>query len=462
MIQLKPKIQITIECSACNNTFAAAQWHITGMHTVVEGKCNQCSNVYYREAPINAGLFYPGIIDAAKQKRADRMPFDNWYLSGLLDSYKNRREKKIEFNIEIKKSTNTNKVLLLNTIDQTYGHALFELFNASYYLKLAGYDLIVIVQKKMRWLVPEGVSQIWTLDIPFSEAKNWNPWVANKISELLADKEQVYICRSFVQADLTEFNIEDYTRIKPFPLDAWDEKIKSGPTVTFICRPDKFWKKMLPQSWDNRLTKKCLPGIFKKIELDLQHQWVLNFAKELKNEIPSLDFALAGLENRNRKIPKWIKDFRYAEHDDLTAAEQCKRYSESHIVLGCNGSSLILPGCHAGAVVNIVPGDQWAVSAGSFPFRFTSIGDTHYRYVMLPPEVTIKRLASIVIAILRDRSLIELHTSFPWRDHRSNLQNYDWAQERMRSYALTKYFKSKKGLVTTNLAGSYSGDRSLD
>ena len=64
-------------------------------------------------------------------------------------------------------------VLLLNTIDATYGHAVYELFNASYYLKKKEFDLVILVQKQLHWLVPDGAAQVWVVDISFSNAVNW-------------------------------------------------------------------------------------------------------------------------------------------------------------------------------------------------------------------------------------------------------------------------------------------------
>ncbi len=102
--------------------------------------------------------------------------------------------------------------------------------------------MIIVVQKNMRWLVPSGAAEIWIVDIPFSKANDWNGWLAQKIQEQVADLKEVFLCRSFVQADSNDFDIEDYSGVKPFPLDQWDERLEK-PTVTFIWRTDRFWKR---------------------------------------------------------------------------------------------------------------------------------------------------------------------------------------------------------------------------
>jgi hypothetical protein len=230
-------------------------------------------------------------------------------------------------------------------------------------------------------------------------------------------------------------------------LEEWDARLEK-PTVTFIWRTDRFLRKVLPNWLDNRISRSIAPKTIEKIGHRMQLKWLLKFAEALRGAIPNLDFAISGMDDRHQKLPDWIKDFRYLKHEDYTAREQCLRYAESHLVMGCNGSSLILPGCHSGAMLNIVPGDQWSVSAGSFAFRKTDLGDTHYRYTMVPAEVTIKRLVSITVAMLRDRSYIQIQTSSPWRCHDSGLPPFALSEKRIQVTELGRHFATEVGLVT--------------
>ncbi len=447
MIRLKPHIDLHIKCPSCSGDIQPEDWLITGMHSMIKLHCANCSHNFFSEIPVNAGNFYPGIIDARNGERADDMPFENWYLNGLVEAYKNKKEEVVAIEIIANRNLGVRPVLLLNTIDATYGHALYELFNASHYLKKKEFDLVILVQKQLSWLVPEGAAQVWVVDISFSKAVNWFDRLASQIKNLLNDVKDVYICKSFVQADSHDFNIEDYTRIKPFPLSEWDEHLVS-PTLTFIWRTDRFWKRVLPRSIENRYTRKLFPGQLQTLRNRLQFKWILDFSEKLREQIPTIDFAIAGMDDRKKALPGWIKDYRYPVHEDSTAREQIKRYASSHLVAGCNGSSLLLPGCMSGGVVNIVPGNMWAVSAGSFPFRITDIGDTHFRYVMLPDEISIDKLVNIIVSILRDRSYIQIQASAPWRDHESGLPPYAWADFRKKIFGLTEYFPAEKAMIS--------------
>jgi hypothetical protein len=449
MIRIKPDIDLTFDCPCGKSAVRPDALHLGGMHTIAHFRCAACDEAYFLEMPINAGGFYPGILNARTGERADRLPLDNWYLRGLVDAYRQRKSTEIGFEIEKNRAFSPGKkIALLHCLDTTYGHALFELFNADHYLAQPDVDLIIIVQKNLRWLVPDGAAEVWVLDIPFSRANDWNEWLAERVREEVSRLPgEVHLCRTFVQADSSDFDIERYSRVKPFPLDEWDARLVK-PTVTFIWRTDRFWRKVLPLWLDNRVTRRFFPKIIENIRHHYQTRWMLRFAEALRRAVPNLDFAIAGMDERSPKFPDWIQDYRQPRHDDDQARAQCRRYAESHLVMGCNGSSLILPGCHSGAMLDIVPGDQWAVSAGSFAFRKTDFGDTHFRYTLVPAEVTIPRLVSITVSMLRDRSYVQLQASPPWRDHDADLPPFATAAQRVKSHELSEHFNTKAGLVT--------------
>ena len=447
MIRLKPFVDLHISCPLCSKDIQPLDWLITGMHCMTELKCTNCGHGFYSEIPVNAGAFYPGIIDAQTGARVDKMPFENWYLNGLVEAFNNNKEENVSLEVFANRNLGERPVLILNTIDATYGHAVYELFNAGYYLKKKEFDLVILVQKQLRWLVPDGAAQVWVADISFSKAVYWFDKLDQQIKVLLKDYTNVFICRSFVQADSNDFNIEDYTRIKPFPLSEWDDRL-IRPTLTFIWRTDRFWKRVLPRALDNRFSRKLFPGILRRVRKNLQFKWILQFSEKIREQIPAIDFAIAGMDERKPSLPEWIKDFRHPEHEDSTAREQMKRYAESHLVAGCNGSSLLLPGCLSGGVINMVPGNLWAVSAGTFPFRITDIGDTHFRYVMIPDEISISKLVSIIVSVLRDRSYIQIQSSAPWRDHNAGLPPYAAADFRKKIFSLSDYFPLDNKMIS--------------
>src|SRR6185312_9336350 len=213
-----------------------------------------------------------------------------------------------------------------------------------------------------------------------------------------------------------------------------------------IWRTDRFWKRILPRWADNRITRRIAENGVKKLRNRAQFRWILKFAKELKRKVPAVDFAIAGMDSREQKLPEWVRDFRFPKHSDATAKDQCRRYAESHLVIGCNGSSLVLPSCHAGAVMNIVPRDGWMVSVGSFHFRYTSLADTFFRYSLIPAESSIERIVKIAVQILRDRSMVQIVSGSPWNDHDSGIAYGEWAKFRKGIFGNTAKFNEEEGM----------------
>ncbi len=447
MIRLTPQVELEVSCPDCAKRMDLGDWSISGVHNTVTATCSPCGRSFEQELPVNCGLFYPGLLDARSGQRRDALPFSNWFLRGMTGAFAARRGEELPFEVEPLRPLSRPKLAILSTLDHTYGHSLFELFNAQHYLGRDDTDLVVLVQRPLRWLVPDGCAQIWTTDLPFSKASGWNTWLADRIRREVRGRDNVHLCRAFVQADSSDFDIAKFTRIEPFPLDAWDARL-ARPTVTFIWRTDRFWNRLVPRVVDNRFTRKLAARQLTALQLEVQRQWIIRLAARLKKAVPTLDFAVAGMDDRRFAFPSWIPDLRHPTHTDETARAMCQRYADSHVVIGCNGSSLLMPSALAGATINLVPGDQWAVSAGTFAFRITDVADTHFRHVMLPSESTVERVASVATSIMRDRSLIRLHTASEWRDHTLRRDPFDWARFRIDAFANGRHFNDEQGLIT--------------
>jgi DNA-directed RNA polymerase subunit RPC12/RpoP len=448
MIRINPEIDLKIKCNSCGKEFQAKTFHLTGMHVLGGGSCPDCdSGILYKEMPTSAGLLYPTVIDSKTGARVDDIPFSNWFINNLSVAFKKRVNEKFE----IKKIRNSpgrkDKLLILNTVDSTYGHSLLNIFNLSYYRKKKDFHLLLIVSKNLLWLVPDYVDEIWVADISFSKAGMWNDYLVDLVNREIQEYRESFLCRSFPQVPEHDFNIEEYTRVKPFPLDEWDKRLKK-PVITFIWRKDRFWKRVLPRVIDNRLSRRLFSSGIQQLKYRIQFRWLIKFASELRKSAPDVDFAIAGMDSRELSLPDWIKDFRFPEHSDRTAKESCERYAESHLIIGCNGSSLVLPSCHAGGVMNIVPYDGWFVSVGSFVFRFTSMADTFYRYSLINKEASIRRIVKIAVQILRDRSMIQMISGSPWNDHDAGKSHEDWAKFRTQIFENTRLFNEREGLIS--------------
>jgi len=67
---------------------------------------------------------------------------------------------------------------------------------------------------------------------------------------------------------------------------------------------------------------------------------------------------------------------------------------------------------------------------------------------MIPDEISISRLVSIIVSVLRDRSYIQIQASPPWRDHDAGLTPYATADFRKKIFGLSDHFPLDRGMVS--------------
>jgi hypothetical protein len=450
VLRLRPLEEEGKQCPRCCAGLKSEDFFITGLHNTVRLLCDDCQTRFQLELPIGHGAFYPGLVEEGSGDRVDDLPMRNWFLTGLSAAVRQRESEEVKIGIERLRNLSRKKLVILNTVDHCYGHSLYRLFNAQYFIdKRPDVDLVILVQEPLRWMVPDGAAQIWTVSIPFSRGGERFDSLDAQIKCEFATCAEIYLARTLVQQDSNDFDIARFTRIAPFPLENWDVLL-AAPRVTFIWRGDRMWNRLVPRVIDNRVTRRAAPEAIRRLHSEVQRTWIVRLAEHLKAASPGIDFAVAGMADRGIRFPGWIKDFRHPIHTNESASAMCRRYAESHLVIGCNGSSLLLPGAHAGAVINLVPGEQWAVSAATFPFRVTSVGDTHFRYTLLPGSVSPKTVASISVSVLRERSLIELHTAAPWRDRNSLRSPRDFGDFRSKAFLMARHFNSTAGMISTS------------
>jgi len=69
-------------------------------------------------------------------------------------------------------------------------------------------------------------------------------------------------------------------------------------------------------------------------------------------------FTAAGL-GISGSLPSFVDDRRTRSFDEETERALCTIYSESILVIGVHGSSMILPSAHAGMAVSLMPSRRW-------------------------------------------------------------------------------------------------------
>lgn len=427
MIRLKPSLETLLpDCPHCQTTLAAEGFLITGMRNLAEFHCPHCGGEFYGDLPAGQGLFTPILLD---QKTGEVFDNDNaaWFSGWLADSYKQRNDKPLNFE-ERNFSDIKKKVILLNCLDTLYGHSLLKLLNAQYYLDfLPDFSLIVIVPPFLEWLLPEGVAEAWIVDLPLRRGTEWNDWLAGEISNKLEAFTEVFLSVAFSHPHSADFDIERFTRVKPFALENFAAS-SDEPVVTFIWREDRLW-----ESGDSKK-----PSGFKKIKSSFglanetvagQTRKIISFAECLRKEFPGLDFAVAGL-GKTGEFPAWIKDLRLTELNPAAERRWCERYAASHTVVGVHGSNMLLPSAHAGSVIELLGAER----QGNFlqDILFRGGGDareTLFRYRFVPPSTAPEVLSQMVSDLLRYEDFRRLMSPEFCR-HQENYDFENWLMKK--------------------------------
>jgi hypothetical protein len=391
---LVPLPDCQFNCPGCGASLKVLGWIIPGMRTLAELSCEQCKRDFYGDLPAGQGLYTPMLIEMGSGTVFDQHGVE-WYANWLRDSYADRIQKPIGFHVE-KYREIQRPVVLLNCLDRLYGHSLLKLLNAQYHLdRRPDEDLIVMVPRFLAWMVPEGVAQVWIVDLPLAEGIQWNEYLAREVSNRLKEIEVVRLSHAISHPAAEDYAIERFTRVVPFDLSEWGVRLKHA-AVTFIWRSDRVWQ--LPESSGRELFAKK-----RQADSRTQVEAINTLADELQRFHPNLDFAVAGLNSVGTQppLPDWIKDLRATSVDETRERSWCERYAMSHVVIGVHGSNMLLPSAHAGSVIELIGEERWNNLTQDLLIRSMSdCRNTLFRYRFMPESTSPAVIAKLVNSIL--------------------------------------------------------------
>ena len=425
MIRLHPIPEAKYVCPHCQERLKVKGWYIPGMRNLADLKCSQCGREFYGDLPAGHGLYYPMLLERPTGIVHDEYGV-TWFAKWLRDSYANRTDSPIGFEVEDFRPLK--QPVFLNCLDTLYGHCLLKLLNAQYYLDhRPDLDLIVLVPRFLRWMVPDGVSAIWIVDLPLKRGIEWNDWLAAEIKRRIESLDACWLSVAFSHPHPEDFDIERFTKVRPFPIEEWDARL-GRPTITFVWRQDRIWWNLdRYRSWrglTRRMKRRLLRLSSAQIQLDAQRQRVITLAQTLRQASPGIDFAVAGLGHPGG-LSDWIADLRTMEINEHTERAWCKRYAQSHVAVGIHGSNMLLPSAHAGAVVELVPPERWGNLIQEILVAAQDVREVMCRYRFLPLDTPATVVAKVTTSLLRYLPSALVKFKRPWCGHEA-LQSNPW------------------------------------
>jgi len=429
MIRLHPIPDVDHTCPYCQIRLEVKGWYIPGMRNLGDLVCPKCGLAYYGDLPAGHGLLFPVLLERDTGKVHDLYGV-SYFAADLRRSYAQRNDRQISFYIEERKLIK--RAVLLNCLDNLYGHCLLKLLNAQYYLDHKDLDLIVLVPRFLRWLVPDGTAAIWTVDLPLSQGTEWNDWLADELHKRIAALDECWLSIAFSHPHPDDFDIARFTRVAPFPIDEWEEHLEQQPIVTFIWREDRLWGLKQPgllQHIQRRIECSRIKLPCQSISAKHQHRLVINLAETLRIEFPKLDFTVVGI-GKTGHFPEWIRDLRQIALDDSIERAWCERYACSHAVIGVHGSNMLLPSALAGAVVELIPSDRWGNVLQDLLFRQDDVREAAFRCRILPITASVRDVASTVISMLVHHNHFLINMRREFCDHTRSGQASNWVVAR--------------------------------
>ena len=339
MIQIKPINTFKPNCVYCKKSLKQIALVWQGIHTLFEGFCPKCKSEFFVDLPVGHALNYPFVVDKKKWKLFGSAWAVKWFGNPLLASLKNPQEDVIEMVVEKKKSAKN--IVILNCLDYLYGHSLLKLLNAEKLIKNnKNLGLVVIVPEFLKWMVPRGVAEVWTVKLPLKKTQNYYRDLNQQINKQSSRFKRVYIAPAYSHS--RDFQIQNFTNVLPH--DFGSQKYR----VTFIWREDRPW-----------FFSDYLVYGAKKISFLMPLIWWQNIKIRvlfylLKRKLPSAKLTVAGIGQRTR-FPNWVDDVRFLRPSAQEEKRLCKIYAESRVVVGVHGSNMLLPSAHAGMVIDLLP-----------------------------------------------------------------------------------------------------------
>lgn len=381
MIQIKPHIAYEKCCPHCGHKLSAAHVLWQGIHVCAVSRCTNCGAAITGDLEVGQALYTPYQIDVEKGELFGDAGQRYWFGTPLLNSLQSPNHDP-DISLAIEKFSKHAKVIILNCIDFLYGHSLLKLLNAEAHLNSnPDCGLVVIVPRYLRWLVPQGVAEVWVVDIPLAKARNYYPLLDQLIKAECERFDEIYLSRAYSHP--AAFDITRFTGINRH--DFASERFR----VTFIWREDRPWFER--RIWI-RIGRRL--SVVKSLLLAWQNFKVRKLFAALRDKFPTAQFTVAGLGVATR-FPSWVDDRRVAAFDDETERQLCRVYGESRLVIGVHGSSMLLPSAHAGMTIDLMPDDRWPNMAQDLLYQEADSRMAAYRYRYLPIGITLRTLAAI-------------------------------------------------------------------
>ncbi|MBK7944207.1 MAG: hypothetical protein IPJ85_02355 [Flavobacteriales bacterium] len=400
LVPLKPKLFADRQCPRCASTELDAIGAVfPGIHILGEYACRACGYSFYHDLPVGFAVDHDVAIGKDDGVMHDKKGVEEWVKGPLLEAF--TKPSDAEVRIERRILRPAKRVVILNTLDYLYGHVLLKLWNAQHYLEAnPDLGLIVILPKSFEWLIPQGASEAWLVDLKLGQSHSWYRSIDRQVNAFLADFDEAWMGKGYAHPDKSKIEIERFTGVKPFQIERFaDEK----PCITFVLREDRLWFRTPLHKLKYRVMMKLgMRGLARWYFLADQQRLAMASLRRIRKQMPAVEAIIVGLGDK-RTVPSGVIDLRTRSMSVETELAWCHAYARSQIVVGVHGSNMLLPTALAGGCIEVLPHDRYGNIVQDVAVRCSDVMQLFlYRFVdeFASPR-TIARHANSMLAHFR-------------------------------------------------------------
>ncbi|CAD5257364.1 MULTISPECIES: hypothetical protein [unclassified Imperialibacter] len=294
--------------------------------------------------------YNPVKLNESNEPDASTRSAPKWLVELFIRAVKSPSKAGASFEVEVLKHV-SKPVILVNCLDGCYGHCLYKLAYILLIEKNSEKDIVVIIHPAFRHLVPDSVSEIWSVRAPFNmldfKIGGFHEFVTSQLERL----QTFELAHVRMDLPLEEFDFTKLTKIHPFDFKG----LKAGPfKVTLVLRDDRFW---LRSRFDSFFYLVCIKfGWLRKMKWYFalrQKSYLRSFVKKLHRQL-DLEVQAIGI-GKILSLP-FLKDERL-DYTDFAAHEErwLQTYAGSHVCIGVHGSNMLLPSYLAGSSISLLP-----------------------------------------------------------------------------------------------------------
>jgi hypothetical protein len=401
MFEIKPHLEPKITCPHCHShQISHFGVNCVGIQWLIEAKCQTCNLEFYHTLPSGHAWLFPWAFAKNEPRAFLPAQVGNWYYQYLLDAY--YKPKFLDCKVQKISYKEFDNVLIINCVDYLFGHSFLRLLNVERHLKTKPeLGVIVIAPRALAWLIPDGVAEVWLVEVNFADCKQW----LVGLNDFFQRFTKIYLSYTFVQLDWRKVDISLFTRTNRFDLAQFVEK---PPQITFVLREDRFWlRNWFEKSLFRVSIRFKLQKYFKLFFCFQQNRRFARLAKRLKRQNPALKIYAVGL-GKSLKISRLIDDNRTKLLNPDLELNWCELYSHSHLVVGVHGSNMLIPTALSAGFIELLPNERISNFAEDIALPYDD-RKLYFFGRFLPETASTALVAQHIEAIFQGFRLFQLH-----------------------------------------------------